>query len=487
MAELLVPLLGLAPDSEPTTRGVLTACMGAVPSLRGMKGAPTPASAGMATLTATCQGAALLTKLDGTNRIFAGTAKKLYEAGSSTWSDVSRAATYTGGATARWRFAQQEDVSFAANGADTIQASVSSGAFSCVAGAPVAAIVETVGKFVFALNTSTATNEIRWSALGDYTDWTASSATQAGNDTLEETPGGITAARRFGNSIAVFKKNSMYVGVYAEPPNVWTFSLIPGGKAGALSQEVVIDIGTPESPKLIFMGEDNFYLYSGAFPVPIGTNRVKESVFGSLLQARYYACTALHDPKNSLVYFYYPTTDTTIPDSCVVYNYKTDRWGRDDRSVEATLQFVSPALTYSGVGALYSTYVAFPALGYGIAFAGATQEFPAVFTTTHELKTLTGAAGSTSITTGDLGDDHYFTMALAVWPRFITEPTTAMMTHYYKNRSGAELTTGNSASYDDDGKFDALVDARWHRFQFTFSGDWEMSAIRPEWEKSGEA
>src|SRR5690242_284973 len=135
---MIVKLLGYMPDADPTLIGVLTGASAAVPTIRGLKGAPTPANAGMATLAGTCQGSALITKTDGTNRLLAGTGKKLYEAGSSTWSDVSRAATYTAGSTARWRFAQQGDVSFAANGADTVQASVSTGAFSRVAGAPIA-------------------------------------------------------------------------------------------------------------------------------------------------------------------------------------------------------------------------------------------------------------------------------------------------------------------------------------------------------------
>src|SRR3954464_12419945 len=150
---MIVELMGYAPDADPTVPGVITSASGVVPSLRGMKGAPGLATVGMATLAATCVGAALLTKLDGTTRLIAGAPQKLYEAGASTWTDVSRASTYTTGTTGTWRFAQQANVSFAANGADTVQASSGSGAFSCIAGAPIAAIVETAGKFVFAINT----------------------------------------------------------------------------------------------------------------------------------------------------------------------------------------------------------------------------------------------------------------------------------------------------------------------------------------------
>jgi hypothetical protein len=481
---VIVQLLGYAPDADPTVLGVLTNCTGVVPSLRGLKGAPGLVDTSLATLAATCMGAAVLTKLDGTTRFIAGTPLKLYEAGASTWSDVSRASTYTtSGTSGRWRFAQQGNVSFAANGADTIQASVSTGAFSCVAGAPIASIVETVGKFVFALNTSTNAHGVQWSALNDYTSWAASVATQAGSDTLTATPGAITAGRAFGNTIAVYKRNSMFLGVNAGPPNVWEFNQIPGS-AGALSQEVVVNIGTPDNPMHIFMGDGDFYVYDGSKPVPVGTNRVKAQVFTEFFGSRHYACTALHDRKNFLVYFYYPSIDSLFPDKCVVYNYRTDKWGVDNRQVRAAVEYVAAATTYDALGALYATYDSFPAGSYDTAFVGSSGSVPGIFNTSDSVKTLTGPAGVTSLTTGDYGDDEGFSTVTRISPRFITAPTTARLTHYYKNRPGDSLTEGPTANLSS-GKFDLLWDARWHRLKMDFTGDWEMAGFSPEWERSG--
>lgn len=479
-------LLGYAPDAAPTVLGVLTGCNGVVPTLRGLKGAPSPVATPLPTLAAACQGAAVLTKLDGTTRMFAGTSTKLYEAGTSTWTDVSQAATYTGSTSARWRFAQQENVSFAANGADTIQASVSTGAFSCIPGAPIAKIVETVGKFVFGIGTSTNAHGVQWCALGDYTGWTASQATQAGSDTLEESPGPATAGKRFGNALIVFKKNSMFVGSYTAPPNIWQFQLIPG-TAGAMSQEAVVNIGTAENPKLVFMGEDDFYLYDGSPPRPIGTNRVKNEVFGSLVQSRFASCAALHDPKNNLVYFFFPTADQVNPNSCRVYNYRTDRWGVDNRTIEAATEYVASAISYSGLGAVYANYQDLPNVAYSVALVGSTQTFPAIFNASHEIKTLTGPATDTTLTTGDLGDDNLFTLLNGVTPRFITSPDAATMTNFYKLRAGDALSADAAVSLSAWGKFDVLREARWHRLQFNFSGDWEMDGVVPEWEPSGTA
>jgi hypothetical protein len=481
---VIVKLLGLAPDSDQTIPGVLTNCSGVVPSQKGMKGAPSPADTGMASLAATCQGAALLTKLDGTTRLLAGVKTKLYEAGASTWTDVSRAASYTTAGTGAWRFAVQGNVAFAANGADTLQASVSSGAFSCVAGAPVANIVETVGKFVFAIGTSANAHGVQWCALGDYTSWSASIATQAGSDTLTVTPGGNTAGRRFGNTIIVYKKNSMYLGVYVGPPNVWEFSLIPG-QAGAMSQEVVVNIGTPENPIHLFMGEDDFYRYDGSKPVRIGSNRIKRQVFSELVQSRYYACKALHVPKEAQVYFYYPIVDSVLPGRAVVYNYLTDQWGQDVyRQIEATTDYIASAVTYDGMGSLYATYNDFPVISYDLAFVGSTQISPAVFNTNHQMKTLTGPAGDTSFTTGDYGDPSRVSTATRVVPVFLQEPTSASLTNYYRMRTGATLVADVTTALSS-GAFDFCRDARWHRLQMSFTGDWEMAAFAPEWERSG--
>jgi len=481
---MIVELLGYAPDADPTIPGVITNALGVVPSLKGMKAAPWPASSGMATLAATCVGAALLTKLDATNRLFAGTPQKIYEAGSSTWSDVSRAATYSTSTTGIWRFAQQGNVSLAANGADTMQASVSTGAFSCIAGGPVAAIVETVGKFVFALNTSANAHGVQWSALNDYTNWTASVASQAGNDLLTTTSGPITAGKRFGDAIVVYKKNSMYLGINEGPPNIWKFALIPG-TAGAMSQEAVVSIGTPENPRHIFMGEDDFWVYDGSKPARIGQNRVAQSVFAALQQNRYYACKALHDKKNGLVYFYYPTIDSALPNQCVVYNYKVDKWGVDDRQIEAATDFAAPSVTYDGLGSLYTTYDSLPNLSYDSAFIGSSQTRPAVFNSSHVLQVLTAPSTSSYLITGDYGDDTQFSTLTRVRPRFLTAPTTATAQNSYRLNTGDMLTADSLVSLSSAGSFDMLRDARWHRLQMNFTGDWEMAGFSPEWVESG--
>jgi hypothetical protein len=191
----------------------------------------------------------------------------------------------------------------------------------------------------------------------------------------------------------------MYLGVNIGPPTVWEFNLIPGD-AGALSQEVVVNIGTPENPNTSSWVRMTSTFTTDLSLLELERIELGRKSLGLSFQSRSGACKALHDKKNSLVYFYYPTSDTLKPNSCRVYNYRTDRWGVDNRQIEATVDFMAPAVTYDGIGALYATYADLPNLSYDAAFVGATQVQPAIFTTGHVLNTLTGPAGTTNLTTG---------------------------------------------------------------------------------------
>ena len=483
---MIVKLLGYAPDADPSIIGVLTNCANIVPSLKGMKGAPAAQSAGVTVFHSTCQGAAVMLKLDNTTRFFAGSNSIISELTAvATWTE--RGSGYDLSEDDRWRFAQFGDTSLASNKQNTIQASAST-AFADVAGAPQAAIIETVGQFVFAFNTTDATygdSPDRWwcAGIGGHTSWTASAATQAATGRLLGSPGKITAGKRFGESITVFKNQSMYRGDYVGTPIVWSFSQIPG-EVGALCQEVVVNVGTPDAPRLIFMGPEDFYSFDGSRPIPIGENRLKVTVFRELLRSKQEQCIAQHDRTESNVYFYYPSSDSPNPDRCVVYNYRTNQWGRADQQIEAAVEYVTPGLTYSGLGDKFGTYGELPSAPYGSAFWSASYPTPAIFDTMHNVKTMDGVTVSSSITTGDLGDDQKFLTLQRLKCRYITAPSTASMVNYHRNNLGDSLTTDATTS-ESSGKFDVMRDARWHRVRIDFTGNVELSGLSPEFTDSG--
>ena len=484
-------LIGYAPDADQINPGVLVSVENAVPSLKGMVGAPGPVSGLLPALAAVCRGAAVLRKLDDTTRLISGSATRLYEAGASSWTDVSLGGSGGAGYAALtsgywWCFAQYGNVSLAIHKAIVLQQSTS-GAFAA-ATAPQASIVETVGQFAFLFDTTEATygdSPDRWwcSAFGNFADWVPSVATQCATGRLIASAGPIRAAKRFGEQIAVYKARGMSLGTYQGAPAVWQFDEIPGS-AGALSQEGVVDISTEAYPRHIFMGIDDFYSFDGSRPTPIGVGWVKTAVFSELSFANARLVCAGHDAANSRIYFYYPTSTTL--NKCVVYNYKTKQWGRDDRVIEFAVQYVTPGLTYDDFGTYYAAYGTDIAATYDASFLNAGAPVPSIFNASHVIQTMTGDAVSSSITTGDTGDEDSYLELSAVRPIFLTTPPTANLTNYYRDTLGDALTQDTTTAMND-GKFDVLRSARWHRFKFDMVGNWEMAYFNAYATKRGNA
>lgn len=483
-----IPLKGYAPDAEQTIEGILTNCNQWIPTVRGMRSAPSPLTPNQSVLAGTCQGSAVLEKLDRSTRLFAATGTKVYEASGGAWVDVSGTA-YTPASDVRVRFAQFNDVSLVANKADRIHSSSAVGTFAGIATAPKAAIIETVNNFVFAFDTNESVfgdSPNRWicAALGSYSDWTFSIANQCASGLLSGAPGKILAGRRFGDNIIAYKEKSMYLGVYVGSPLTWNFTQIPG-EVGALSQEVVVNVGTPEQPKHIFMGSDNFYSYDGSRPIPIGNN-LTEKVFSEELYRTYsYLSLALHDRKRFVIYFFYCSSNSLAPDKCVVFNYKTGMWGRDDRSIEMVSEFITSGITYEQLGTYYATYDSLPALSYDSAFFTPGASIPAIFNTMHQIQTLTGTPTTSTFTTGDFGDNQQMACLSRVIPQFSSRPGSGTMTNYYRNSLSDSLTTDVSTPMDSNGRFDVLREARWHRARFDFVGAAELALFDAQFEGGG--
>jgi hypothetical protein len=185
---------------------------------------------------------------------------------------------------------------------------------------------------------------------------------------------------------------------------------------------------------------------------------------------------ALVDRVNSLVYFFYPSGANNNPDKCVIYNYKTQRWGRADRSVEFAFDYVSVGLSYDELGSSYSTYDDLPSISYDSTIWTSGYPIPAVFDTSHNLKTLDGVSSTSGFRLGDIGDDERFSTVMRVRPRFYTEPDSATLVNYYRNNLGESLTTGATTTMANS-KFDLKRSARWHQLDFSFVGDVELGTL----------
>lgn len=492
---MFFPLLGFAPDADPTQQGVMTDCDLIIPTLRGFKAIPSDADAGLATAPSAIASAFSYKLGDGTNQVLAGTegsasaaTSRLYNVTPSGWTDLTSSASggdYTATARARWTFTTYGDTVYAAQKGVAIQKSTGS-EFTAVSGAPKALCILSVLDFVMAFNTDDGgavygNDANRWwcSAAGDPDSWTADIATQATTGLLTDTPGGITAAARVGSNVVAFKERNAYLGTYQGAPAVWGWQLIPGSGLGAYSPYSVV---TVEGIGVLTIGTDNIYVYDGSRATPIGTNRVSQFLFSDLDYANAQSIVGYHNQADSLVYWYYPSRQEPTGELTryLAYNYRSDRWGFGRKSTKFAFAYLSPGATYDSLADITTTYDALPTASYDDWLAPTGTYLPANVGSDGMVTILDGESGTSYYTTGNLGLDGAVTVLSRSRPRFITAPTTGEQQHSYTNQLGSTETISQASSGMSNGTFDHVFSARWHKLKHTYTGNMELTGIDVE-------
>jgi len=481
----MIPFIGFVPDVDELTPGAILDASQIIPTQKGIQACPSTVTAGPSALPAECRGAALLRNLSGVNRLIAGTSTNLFEAGSTAWGTVSASsAGYSLGTDDRWSFCQFGNSAIAATISEKIQRSTS-GNFATITAAPKAQIVESLKGFVLALHTNETTfgdSTDRWFSCAQYdeTDWTPSVATQCATGRLVEGGGPITAGRKLGDDLIVYKRRAMFIGRYAGPPSVWDFVQVTT-EIGCVGQEAVINIGYAH----IFAAEDNIYLFDGVRPQSIADGKVREWFTSNLNPVYNYRTKAFWDKRRNLAWIFFVSTGgSSICDSGLVYHTLTGRWGYVTHDVEAVVSFVVAAITYDGGSPLITTYDSGPSISYDSPFWLAAAENGAVFTDDHVLKTFSGTAEDSSFTTGDMGDEDAYSFCDRLQVRYFDSPDTATATGFVKDDEGVSLQTSSSALRDDNA-FDFRQTGRFHRFHVEHTGNWEAGGVRPRFKRGG--
>lgn len=484
-----IPFYGFSPNVDPTTPGAVLDCVNMIPTLRGMRSAPSLVLVGNPAFPTPVTGGATCELLNGNYRTIVGTATKLYEAVNGANNDVSGIA-YTGGAN-KWRFAQFGNATLAANGADPLQQSISAGVFASIVGSPVAKILETVQGFVFLFDTTDPTNGHRsngwWcSGLFDQTNWVPAQATQCANGVNVDTPGGFTAGKALGTNIVAFKAQSMYYGSYQGPPVIWAFNQI-SPIIGTPSQECVVQVGS----SLYFLGTDSqVYAFDGSIPTPIGDD-VREWLSQNWSQTFQSVVSSYHDQPNNLIYWYFcsQNSNTTTPDKCLVFNYKTNKFGRADNVVQAALEAITGQITWDGLGALpdVTTWDTLPAIPYNSPYWAQSSALPCIVDATNTLKSLSGASAASSLTSGWFGDDYEYQYVAGIVPRFKKIPTTcsgiARLQRNLNPDGPPDAQSPLAAMLD--GELACDYSTRWTQITLNFTGTHEILGAVPRTQPAG--
>ena len=392
---------------------------------------------------------------------------------------MTRATAYTGGTDDLWSFAQFGNTTIASNGANVIQSSVT-GDFADIAGAPTAKIVYSVGSFVMALNVNDGAekpNGWHCCAAFNVSDWTESTTTQSASGQLVASPGSITAGARLGEYAIAYKARSIYLGQYVGAPVVWDWTQIAGGDAGCVGKDALCDIDGAH----FFVGPDNFWLFDGTRPQPFGDKQIRQWFYNNSDSANLFKTQCHYDKQQNRIWIFYPSAGSSVLDSTIVYHLKNGQWGRADRGIQSVLTFIQPGVTYGTLDTIAATYSGLPEASYNSMFWLAGAHTMAVFNGSNQLQTFTGTPGTSYFTTGDAGDDGIVTTLKQVRLRFATgySPTTATIETLHKMNSGDVPMVGVTNSIND-GKFDVLRSARWHRATVTFTGRVRVTGINPE-------
>jgi hypothetical protein len=279
-----------------------------------------------------------------------------------------------------------------------------------------------------------------------------------------------------------YKERGAYLGQYVGTPVVWQWDQVPG-EFGCVGPEAVTDIGGAH----FVVGPDNFWLYDGTRPTPIGIGQVRQWFFNDLSATYRYRTIVHYDRQYSRVWVFYPSAASSNgqPDRALVYHLATKQWGRANRSVEAVFQFITPGLTWDTFSSIGATWDTLPSTPWNSQSYQAAGRAMAIFDTSHTLLVLNGTSGNSSFTTGDMGDDTGYSYSGEVRLRFLIQPELAAATGYTRATAGSALITNSTASISD-GKFCIRQSGRFHRYSFEMANDNEVRGIVPQFAAAGE-
>jgi hypothetical protein len=184
---------------------------------------------------------------------------------------------------------------------------------------------------------------IRWSDQESVVDWAPAATSQAGSIRLSNGSEIVTALQTR-QEVVVWTDSALYSLQYVGPPDVWTAQLL-GDNISIVGQNA----RAVASGRVYWMGVDKFYVYDGR----VQTLRcdLRRHVFSNINLAQNQQVFAGTNEGFNEVWWFYCSTDSTVVDSYVVYNYLEDVWyyGSLGRTawIDSGLRDYPQAATYS--------------------------------------------------------------------------------------------------------------------------------------------
>lgn len=415
--------------------------------------------------------------VDGTAEVYAGTDVRLYRLSGTTWDDISKGATdYSTSSPSRWEFAQFDDDVYAANRANTLQTTDIAGGndFADVTSGPKAAHIGVVRDFVVVGNIDDATDgvvesRIRWSAIGDPSDWPTPGtsdafAKQSDEQTLPTRYGGVQAIIGTEYGIVVQRKAVSRMD-YVGSPLVFSITQIDATR-GAITPGSVTSVGR----RVFFLSDDGFYMNDGSGEsVPIGDGKIDKWFLSMVDADNLQKMKAAADPINKLIVWAFPIIDgSDVACKLLFYNYAEDRWSHAEQEVAELLSNQQPGYSLEDLdsfGTLETIETSFddPFWGPGAISLGAIND-------DFKLCTFSGSARDAVVETGEFGQPGVRTYLNGVRP-LVTGDGTITLQVAARNRQDEDPTWTNAVSVTNaTGRADFRSSAFFHRVRINVSG-----------------
>jgi hypothetical protein len=159
---------------------------------------------------------------------------------------------------------------------------------------------------------------IRWSAQDDIYNWTPDPTNQAGFIRISHGSEIITTVQTR-QEIVIFTDSAIYSLQYLGPPYVWAPQLLGDNVSIISSNAAVIASGI-----VYWMGVDKFYSYDGR--VQTLNCDLRRYIFGDINQEQALQVFSGTNEGFNEVWWFYPSSNSTVIDRYVIYNYVEKIW-----------------------------------------------------------------------------------------------------------------------------------------------------------------
>ena len=339
--------------------------------------------------------------------VFAATANALYAV--SMAAAAEKGSGYATGLEAwefvRWNTAAGVDQVIATNYADPVQAiateRVANSRFAPLiarpaAKAPRARHLAVVHSYLVMGNTDAAENEVRWSALGDATDFEIDGGSDADAQLLKGN-GGWVQRIVGGEYGSIFQERAIWRMDYVGAPEVFAFRLLEEGRGTPFAGSPVRAGGM-----VYFIGDDGFYAWDGSASHAIGAGKVDRTFVAEIdFNCRERVQGALDPVARRVVWNLCAAGHEGRPNRQYVYDIASGRFSVADMAPEAVFAGAGAGFTLEQLDTVAASLEALPeSLDSRVWMGGAALLMGA--DAAHRLVTFDGAPRAAVVDTAEL-------------------------------------------------------------------------------------